>query len=65
MTQGQHTPLKPDTITFGLKGTPDIIKIEKGTFYWKGKPVEDEHEVYERFNEWLHNIKHETQTIRT
>lgn len=33
--------------------TEEIMKIEKGKFFWKGEEVEDRYEVYERFNEWL------------
>ena len=31
----------------------EIIKITKDGFYYKGEKVEDAHNVYERFNEWL------------
>lgn len=33
--------------------TIEMIKITKGTFYFKGEPVEDKHQVYERFCEWM------------
>jgi hypothetical protein len=31
----------------------EIIKITKEGFYYKGEKVEDAHNVYEKFNEWL------------
>jgi hypothetical protein len=31
----------------------EIIRITKDGFYYKGEFVEDAHNVYERFNEWL------------
>lgn len=31
----------------------EIIKLTKGTFYFKGEPVEDKNQVYERFSEWM------------
>ena len=31
----------------------EIIKISKDGFYYKGERVDDIHNVYERFNEWL------------
>jgi hypothetical protein len=31
----------------------EIIRLTKGTFYFKGEPVEDKNEVYERFSEWM------------
>lgn len=31
----------------------EIIRITKNGFYYKGELVEDAHNVYERFNEWL------------
>ena len=30
-----------------------IMKISNGKFYWKDAEVEDIHNIYERFNEWL------------
>lgn len=31
----------------------EIIKITKEGFYYNGEKVDDAHNVYERFNEWL------------
>ena len=31
----------------------EIIKITKEGFYYNGEKVNDAHNVYERFNEWL------------
>ena len=46
----------PAVLTFyaDVDGSPtEIIKLTKGTFYFKGEAVEDKHQVYERFNEWM------------
>jgi hypothetical protein len=29
------------------------MKISNGKFYWKEEEIDDIHNVYERFNEWL------------
>jgi len=31
----------------------EIMRIEKGKFFWKGEEVQDTQKVYERFNDWL------------
>jgi len=31
----------------------EILKITKDGFYYKGERVDDIHNVYERFNDWL------------
>ena len=31
----------------------EVMRIAKDGFYWKGERVDDVHNVYERFNEWL------------
>jgi hypothetical protein len=31
----------------------EIIRISKEGFYYKGEMVDDIHNVYERFNDWL------------
>ncbi len=41
------------SIKFFAKTTEEVIRISKGTFYYKGDEVEDKYEVYERFNEWM------------
>lgn len=33
--------------------TDEIIKINNHGFFYKGEQVDDVHNVYERFNEWL------------
>ena len=30
-----------------------VMKISNGKFYWKDQEIDDIHNVYERFNEWL------------
>lgn len=41
-------------IHFTLRNdTKPIMKISNRKFYWKDEEVEDIHNVYERFNEWL------------
>jgi hypothetical protein len=30
-----------------------VMKITNGKFYWKDEEIDDIHNVYERFNEWL------------
>lgn len=42
------------TISFHVAGEKEpVILITKDWFYWKGERVEDKHNVYEKFNEWL------------
>ena len=48
---------KSPELQFYTKGTIDpIMKLTRGKFYWKGKEVEDVHQIYERFNEWLKTV---------
>lgn len=55
--EAKGTQQESPNIVFRLPGESEpIIKIEKGKFYWKGEEVEDKHQVYERFNEWLVDI---------
>ena len=43
-----------NTIYFSLDNeVKPIMKISNGKFYWKDKEIDDIHNVYERFNEWL------------
>jgi len=56
-TRGSMTFYAPaenvnNSITWRVEGE-EVIKISEGKFYWKGEEVEDVHNVYERFNEWL------------
>lgn len=30
-----------------------VMVIKKGKFVWMGEEIEDTHDIYERFNEWL------------
>ena len=67
----QDVPAIEDTITLRLKEDPDpntihfrwndteevILKISKEGFYYRGELVEDIHNVYERFNEWLTKVE--------
>lgn len=32
-----------------------IMVIKKGKFIWKGEEIEDVHDIYKRFNEWMKN----------
>jgi hypothetical protein len=39
---------------FSLKDEVNpIMKISNGKFYWKDQEIDDIHNIYERFNEWL------------
>jgi hypothetical protein len=43
-----------NTIYFSLKNeVKPVMKISNGKFYWKDEEIDDIHNVYERFNEWL------------
>ncbi|MFZ4103759.1 MAG: hypothetical protein ACOYKI_03420 [Sediminibacterium sp.] len=43
-----------NTIYFSLiKEVKPVMKISNGKFYWKDEEIDDIHNVYERFNEWL------------
>ncbi len=33
--------------------TIELLRLSKDGFFYKGEKVEDIHNVYERFNEWL------------
>lgn len=39
--------------TLEIIPTDEIIKINKDGFFYLGERVDDVHNVYERFNEWL------------
>ena len=48
----------PNTINFRWNDTEEVIlKISKEGFYYRGELVEDIHNVYERFNEWLTKVE--------
>lgn len=43
-----------NSIYFTLKNEVNpIMKISNGKFYWKDEEINDIHNIYERFNEWL------------
>jgi hypothetical protein len=47
-----------NTIYFSLKNeVKPVMKISNGKFYWKDEEIDDIHNVYERFNEWLTKAK--------
>lgn len=39
-----------------ILGEEEIILINKDGFFYKGERVDDVHNVYERFNEWLSKV---------
>ena len=48
----------PNTIYFRWDDTNEVIlRISKDGFYYRGELVEDIHNVYERFNEWLTRVE--------
>jgi len=48
----------PNTIYFRWDDTNEVIlRISKAGFYYRGELVEDIHNVYERFNEWLTRVE--------
>ena len=38
-----------------------IMNITNGKFYWKDEEIDDIHNVYERFNEWLTKAENNKQ----
>ena len=47
-------PMKGQQISFSISETgEEIIKISEEGFFYMGEKVEDVHNVYERFNDWL------------
>lgn len=43
-----------NTIYFHLDNeVKPVMQISNGKFYWKDEEIDDIHNVYERFNEWL------------
>ena len=50
--------MNPNQIILQIEGEKinepiEIIRIAKDGFYYKGERVDDIHNVYERFNDWL------------
>ena len=41
-----------NTTTFSAGGE-ELLKLSPEGFYYKGEKVEDVHDVYNRFNDWL------------
>lgn len=31
----------------------EIMRLEKGKFFWKGQEVKDVNKIYERFSKWM------------
>jgi hypothetical protein len=54
-TENESVNLVPEnSIYFTLKNQVEpIMKISNGKFYWKEEEIDDIHNVYEKFNEWL------------
>ena len=58
----KEAPEDPNTIYFRWDDTNEVIlRISKDGFYYRGELVEDIHNVYERFNEWLTRVEGEKQ----
>jgi hypothetical protein len=46
-------PYAPNTIVFSLNAGEEVIKLSKEGFYYKGKLIIDDKEIYLRFKEWI------------
>jgi hypothetical protein len=54
MNEKKINLIPKNTIYFSLKDEVNpVMKISNGKFYWKNEEIDDIHNVYERFNEWL------------
>jgi hypothetical protein len=55
MNEEEKIDLVPvNSIYFSLDNeAKPVMKISNGKFYWKDEEIDDIHNVYERFNEWL------------
>jgi hypothetical protein len=55
MNNKEEINLVPEnSIYFSLKDeVKPIMRISNGKFYWKDEEIDDIHNIYERFNEWL------------
>ncbi len=52
----------PNAIIFSFINPPEeIIKINKEGFFWKGKLIQNDKEIYEKFKSWV-NKAHELDT---
>jgi len=56
-------PVQENTLRFYAK-TEEVLRLAEGRFYYRGELVEDKHQVYERFNEWLKRAEEETNSPR-
>jgi hypothetical protein len=59
-TEEKTIDLFPEKNSIYFKTDDDvkpIMKISNGKFYWKDEEVDDIHNVYERFNDWLTRIE--------
>jgi len=54
---GLTPELDANNISFTIKADTDmpeeLIRINPDGFFWKGKLVEEDHEIYLRFKEWM------------
>ncbi len=48
-------PVPENSIIFSVNGAlpEEYLRLEKGYFWYRGEKIEDIHQVYERFSEWL------------
>jgi hypothetical protein len=46
-----HTP--DSSSIFFANDKEEVLRISKDGFYYKGERVDDIHNIYERFNDWL------------
>lgn len=51
----EGAPYAPNSIKFCLQGTEEILKLSKEGFFYKGKLIEEDKEIYLRFKEWMDN----------
>ena len=59
--------MKKSTIEFTLGEFPNepVIIISSEGFYYKGQKIEDVHNVYNRFNEWLTEARKESNIMES
>ena len=51
---GSEHPSSPISFYSDEEGkNKEIMKLEKGSFFWKGEEVKDVNKIYERFSEWM------------
>ena len=49
---GFNTAVEPNNIVFSIENE-EVIKINPDGFYWKGKSIKEDTEIYERFKNWV------------